>query len=99
MVAAALAELETSTGQAIMTTVSSATRKCWTSALNTPRPDGEHCQSWLWSAPTRHSTRQISEVLERIAFLTDLGIDRHLGDLNDALVRRYARRMAGRPRR
>ncbi|MEJ8860056.1 Tn3 family transposase, partial [Variovorax robiniae] len=37
------------------------------------------------------------EVLERIAFLTDLGIDRHLGDLNDVLVRRYARRMAGRP--
>lgn len=51
----------------------------------------------MWSAPARHSTRQISEVLERIAFLTDLGIDRHLGDLNDVLVRRYARRMAGRP--
>ena len=40
-------------------------------------------------------TREVQE--ERIAFLTDLGIDRHLGDLNDVLVRRYARRMAGRP--
>jgi len=97
MVATALVELEASTGQAIMTTVPAATRERWTSALNTPRQDGEHCQSWLWSAPARHSTRQISEVLERIAFLTDLGIDRHLGELNDVLVRRYARRMAGRP--
>ncbi|MDM0053746.1 Tn3 family transposase [Variovorax sp. J22R115] len=97
MVAAALLELEASTGQFIVTTVPAETRKRWILALNTPRPDGEHCQSWLWSAPARHSTRQITEVLERIAFLTDLGIDRHLGDLNDVLVRRYARRMAGRP--
>ncbi|MDM0071484.1 Tn3 family transposase [Variovorax sp. J31P207] len=97
MVAAALVELEASTGEAIMTTVPAENRKRWTSALNTPRPDGEHCQSWLWSTPARHSTRQITEVLERIAFLTDLGVDRHLGDLNDVLVRRYARRMAGRP--
>jgi hypothetical protein len=36
-------------------------------------------------------------VLERITFLTDLGLDQHLGELNDVLVRRYARRMATRP--
>jgi hypothetical protein len=92
MVAAALVELEASTGHAIMTSVSAETRKRWISALDTPRPDGGHCQSWLWSAPARHSTRQITEVLERIAFLTDLGVDRRLGDLDDVLVRRYARR-------
>jgi hypothetical protein len=97
MVSAALVELEAATAELILTSVPAATGKRWTSALNTPRPDGEHCQSGLWGAPARHSTRQISEVLERIAFLTDLGIDRHLGDLNDVLVRRYARRMAGRP--
>lgn len=96
MVAAALVEPEASTGQSIMTTVCVATRERWTSALNAPRPDGEHCQSWLWSTPARHSTRQITEVLERIAFLVGLGVNRHLGDLNDVLVRRYARRMAGR---
>ena len=45
----------------------------------------------------KHSTRQIAEVLERIAFLTELGIDQHLSNLNDVLVRRYARRMATRP--
>ena len=51
MVAAALVELEASTGEAIMTAVPAENRKRWTSALNTPRPDGEHCQSWLWSTP------------------------------------------------
>ena len=45
----------------------------------------------------QHSTRQIAEVLERLTFLNDLGLDRHLGELNDTLVRRYARRMATRP--
>ncbi|MDR6861531.1 hypothetical protein [Variovorax guangxiensis] len=28
-----------------VTTVPAATRERWTSALNTPGPDGEHCQS------------------------------------------------------
>jgi hypothetical protein len=71
--------------------------KRWASALDSARPDGQHFQSWLWSTPAKHSTRQIAEVLERIAFLTELGIDQHLGGLNDVLVRRYARRMATRP--
>ena len=70
MVAAALVELEAATSQGILATVPAATRKRWTSALNALRPDGWHCQSWLWSAPARHSKRaKISEV--RIAFLTD----------------------------
>ncbi len=73
------------------------TLKRWASALDGARPDGQHCQSRLWSTPAKHSTRQIAEVLECIAFLTELGIDQHLGDLSDVLVRRYARRMAIRP--
>ena len=50
-------------------------------------------QSWLWEhrpkldAPDHRGA-------QRIAFLTDLGIDQHMGNLNDVLVRRYARRMA-----
>jgi hypothetical protein len=50
----------------------------------------------MWSAPAKHSTRQISEVLERIAYLTELGVDRSLGEMNNVLVRRYARRLAAR---
>lgn len=97
LVAAALAELEAATAQAIRAEVPPVILKRWPSAVETTRPDGKPCQSWLWSAPAKHSTRQIGEVLERIAFLTELCIDRHLGDLNDVLVRRYARRMTTRP--
>jgi len=97
LVAAALAELEAATAQAIHAEVPVVILKRCPSAVETTRPDGQPCQSWLWSAPAKHSTRQISEVLERIAFLTELGVDRYLGDLNDVLVRRYARRMATRP--
>ena len=97
LVAAALTELEAATAQAIRAAVPAVMLKRWASALDGARPDGQHCQSWLWSTPAKHSTRQIAELLERIAFLTELGIDQHLGDLNDVLVRRYARRMATRP--
>ncbi|MGA0573098.1 Tn3 family transposase [Variovorax sp. VNK109] len=96
LVAVALTELEAATAQAIRAAVPAGLLKRWASALDSARPDGQHCQSWLWSAPAKHSTRQITEVLERIAFLTDMGIDQHLGELNDVLVRRYARRMATR---
>jgi hypothetical protein len=36
-------------------------------------------------------------VLERIAYLEEPGIDRHMGNLDDVLVRRCARRTAPRP--
>ncbi len=97
LVAAALADLEAATAAFIRATVSATALKQWAAAVAATRPDGQHCQSWLWSAPAKHSTRQIAEVLERITFLNGLGLDRYLGELNDALVRRYARRMATRP--
>jgi hypothetical protein len=97
LVAAVLTELETATAQAIRAAVPAAMLRRWASSLDSARPDGQHCQSWLWSTPAKHSTRQIAEVLERIAFLTELGIDQHLGDLNEVLMRRCARRMATRP--
>ena len=98
MVAAALVELEAATGEAILTTVPAATRKRWTSALNTPRSDGEHCYSWLWSAPARHfhAPDRSGPGAHRIPD-RPWHRDRHLGELNEVLVRRYARRMAGRP--
>jgi len=97
LVAAALAELEAATAASIQAAAPASTLKQWATAVAASRPDGQHCQSWLWSAPAKHSRRQIAEVLERITFLNDLGLDRHLGELNDTLVRRYARRMATRP--
>lgn len=97
LVAAALVELEAATAASIRAAVPAAALKQWAAAVAARRPDGQHCQSWLWSAPAKRSTRQIAEVLERIAFLNGLGLDRHLAELNDTQVRRYARRMATRP--
>jgi hypothetical protein len=54
-------------------------------------------QTWLWATPAKHSTRQIDAVLERIDCLYALGVDRQLTDMPDAILRRYARRLAGRP--
>jgi TnpA family transposase len=96
LVAAALRELEDATAASIRTTVPAAVLKRWRSALDATRSDGQHCQGWLWSAPAKHSTRQISEIIERIALLRELGLDRHLNELNDLVVRRYARRVAAR---
>ncbi len=59
LVAAALAELEAATAQAICAGVPAVILKRWPSAVETTRPDGQPCQSWLWSAPAKHSARQI----------------------------------------
>jgi hypothetical protein len=37
----------------------------WASALTRPHESGMTTQTWLWSAPVKHSSRQIEEVLER----------------------------------
>jgi hypothetical protein len=68
----------------------------WRAAVRQPHQSGTTVQSWLGEAPAKHSSRQIEEVLERIELLTALGVDRHLTDLPDAIVRRYARRLAAR---
>ncbi|ABM96848.1 putative TnpA family transposase (plasmid) [Methylibium petroleiphilum PM1] len=96
LVAAALSELERTTAEAVRQSVPVSTLKRWSAVLDAPRPDGQPCQSWLWSAPAKHSTRQIAEVLERITCLKELGVDRALAEINNVLVRRYARRMASR---
>jgi TnpA family transposase len=69
----------------------------WRQALLTPREAGLSEQSWLWAAPAKHSPRQIEELLERIETLYELGVHRHLVDVPDDLLRRYARRLANRP--
>jgi hypothetical protein len=62
-----------------------------------PREASLTTQSWLWAPPAKHSTRQIEELLERIDTLYQLGVQDHLGYATDALLRRYARRLASRP--
>ena len=60
----------------------------WRATITQPHDSGATLQSWLWAAPAKHSTRQIEEVLERIEVLYRLGVDRHLIDVPDVILRR-----------
>ncbi|WP_137894243.1 Tn3-like element IS1071 family transposase [Ramlibacter sp. 2FC] len=97
LIAAALAQLEVETGTAIAAGVDPATLERWRASVSELRPDGQTQQSWLWAAPAKHSTRQISEVLERIDLLYTLDVHKHLADIPDLILRRYARRLVSRP--
>ena len=96
LVAAALTELESGACASIHSAVPPATWRRWLAAMEQARPDGQHVQNWLWAVPAKHSTRQFTEVLERIEWLVEIGVDRHRFGLNDVLVRRFARRLAAR---
>ena len=97
LIASALTQLEAETGAAIAASVDPATLDRWRPSVAELRPDGQTQQSWLWSAPAKHSTRQISEVLERIDLLYELDVHKHLTDIPDLILRRYARRLVSRP--
>jgi TnpA family transposase len=88
---------EVSLAKSIRAAVGDAELERWRKALVTPRESGVTQQSWFWAPPAKHSTRQIEELLERIATLYELGIQRHFADVPDDLLRRYARRLANRP--
>ena len=80
-----------------LASVDPATLDRWRASVSELRPDGQTQQSWLWAAPAKHSTRQISEVLERIDLLYTLDVHKHLADIPDLILRRYARRLVSRP--
>ena len=97
LIAAALVHLEAETAAQIRTEVQPGVLQRWCQAVAQPHTTGQTRQSWLWAPPAKHSTRQISEVLERIDWLYGQNVHKFLGKLPDLLVRRYARRMASRP--
>jgi hypothetical protein len=90
-------QYEVALAKSIRATIDDERLAGWDKALVTPRESGVTLQSWLWAPPAKHSTRQIEELLERIATLYELGIHRHFADVPDDLLRRYARRLANRP--
>jgi TnpA family transposase len=97
LIASALSQLEVETGTAISASIDPAILARWRTAVAQMRPDGQTQQSWLWAAPAKHSPRQISEVLERIDLLYELDVHKHLADIPDLILRRYARRLVSRP--
>jgi len=97
LIASALSQLEVETGTAISASIDPAILARWRTAVAQMRPDGQTQQSWLWAAPAKHSPRQIGEVLERIDLLYELDVHKHLADIPDLILRRYARRLVSRP--
>jgi TnpA family transposase len=96
MIAKAIRTHEVELARTIVAAVDPVLLGEWRTTLTQPRESGTTLQTWLWAAPAKHSTRQIEEVLERIELLTQLHVDQHLTDMPDAILRRYARRLAAR---
>src|SRR5665213_1824624 len=95
MIVKAIRQYEAALARSIVEAVDPLLRSRWQAALTQPHDSGATMQTWLWGAPGEHSSRQIEEVLERIEVLSALGVDvdRHLAQLPNAIVRRYARRL------
>jgi hypothetical protein len=96
MIAKAIRTHETELARTIVAAVDPVLLGQWRSTLTQPRESGTALQTWLWAAPAKHSSRQIEEVLERVELLRTLRVDQHLKDMPDAILRRYARRLAAR---
>ncbi len=97
IIVSATRQYEAALARSIHAEIDSGLLERWRQALVTPREAGLSQQSWLWAAPAKHSPRQIEELLERIDTLYELEVQRHLVDVPDDLLRRYARRLANRP--
>jgi hypothetical protein len=97
MVAAARRQHESQLARRIDQEVEPGLLMQWRTALIAPDASGSSLQTWVWAPPVKHSSRQIEEMLERIERLYALRVHERLSDFPDDLLRRHARRLAGRP--
>jgi Domain of unknown function (DUF4158) len=96
MIAAARREHEAQLARRIEHAVEPGLMMQWRVALTVPHGSGSSLQTWLWAPPAKHSSRQIEEMIERIERLYALRVHKRMGDFPDDLLRRHARRLAGR---
>ncbi len=98
LIVQAVRDIEGSLHAALERTLGTDRLDSWARLLAQPHGDRRSLQSWLWAVPLRGSTHQMSEVLDKINLLTMHGVALSWPvDCNDAVVRHYARRCAGRP--
>jgi hypothetical protein len=97
MIAAARREHEAQLARRIDHAVEPGLMIQWCGAITAPHGSGSSLQTWLWAPPAKHSSRQIEEMVERIECLYALRVHKRMGDFPDDLLRRHARRLAGRP--
>ena len=96
MIAEALQQFETELSREVRAVIAEPLRSRWQREIMLAHGSGLTLQNWLWAAPAKHSTRQIDEMFERIRKLYELDVHRHLQEAPEALLRRYARRLANR---
>jgi hypothetical protein len=97
MIAAARRQHETELARRVDHAVEPGLLMQWRAALTEQHDSGSTLQTWLWAPPARHSSRQIEAMVDRIERLYALHVHERLGDFPDDLLRRHARRLAGRP--
>jgi Domain of unknown function (DUF4158) len=94
--ARALRAFESATNQSIAEAVPSDLLNRWRAVLTAARSGGQTTQSWLWATPAnKHSTRQMTELFERIEALYALDVQMPLRDVSDWTLTRFARPLAG----
>ncbi|MFJ3319037.1 Tn3 family transposase [Herbaspirillum huttiense] len=98
VIAEAIRSHEAFLEKALLLSVGNATITEWGRQL--PAPEGEYgsLQQWLWAVPLKHSTVQMAELFDKIDRLYALKVTATWPiDVNETLVRYYARRCANRP--
>jgi hypothetical protein len=91
MVARAVRQFELALAASIRASLGEELLERWRASLTSEHESRLSVQTWLWAAPTRHSTRSIEQVLERIELLYALDVHNRLADVPIAQLRRYAK--------
>ncbi len=69
--------------------------QAWELALNSKTKDGTPLQSWLWAAPLKQSTLQVTQFFDKVVHLRTMGVADHWpATVNEAAVRHHTRRCA-----
>lgn len=96
MIDEALHQFETELSIQVRAAIDEPLRRRWHKETILTHESGLTLQNWLWAAPAKHSTRQIGEMFGRIGKLYELDVHCHLQEVPEALLRRYATRLANR---
>lgn len=96
MIAEATNLYEKELSSQVYTAIDEPIRSRWHREIILAHGSGITLQNRWWMAPAKHSTHHIDEMFERIRKLYELDVHRHLQEVPEALLRRYARRLANR---
>lgn len=95
MIVGATNDIEQTFITGLHTAYQNKTLEQWGEHLHRLRSDGQTTQTWLWAAPLKQSTVQISDLFAKVDFLKELGVqDRWPVVVNDAAIRLYGKRCA-----